>query len=276
MSYLIPTFDELFNLMLTDYQNKGFDIDEDALANLKAACMTSALWGAYKHQEYIEKQIWPDTADTEGLEHHASIKGLTRNTNETDSEFLARLLDDYRKPAAGGNKYDYPKWALEVTNVKKAYCFPVAWGTGTVDVVIFADPVATGSEIPSSHTKNGVNTSVVAFKLVDSAADFTPVRKGDKALNDTLSTEATVLDVEDQYTLLLDLDIFTATPQNYTIKSLVKQTQEHITDVRPVNARLATVRAPSILTQNVTMSVSGLTATEKALVQADIESYMNN
>jgi uncharacterized phage protein gp47/JayE len=102
MSYLIPTFDELFNLMLTDYQNKGFDIDEDALANLKAACMTSALWGAYKHQEYIEKQIWPDTADTEGLEHHASIKGLTRNTNETDSEFLARLLDDYRKPAAGG------------------------------------------------------------------------------------------------------------------------------------------------------------------------------
>jgi uncharacterized phage protein gp47/JayE len=163
-----------------------------------------------------------------------------------------------------------------VTNVKKAYCFPVAWGTGTVDVVIFADPVATGSEIPSSHTKNGVNTSVVAFKLVDSAADFTPVQKGDKALNDTLSTEATVLDVEDQYTLLLDLDIFTGTPQNYTIKSLVKQTQEHITDVRPVNARLATVRAPSILTQNVTMSVSGLTATEKTLVQADIEAYMNS
>jgi len=144
-------FDELLDDILTDYKNQfpEADTSQGSLIYIKSACMASALWGLYKYQEYISKQIFPDTADTENLDHHAWVRGLTRNPEESDSDLLTRLLDYIRRPPAGGNKYDYVKWAQEITNVKAAYCYPIAQGLGTVDVVIVADKDLTGSEVPN-------------------------------------------------------------------------------------------------------------------------------
>lgn len=55
---------------------------------------------------------------------------------ESDDELLARLLDIIRRPPAGGNKYDYKRWALEVPGVSAAYVYPLRRGLGTVDIVI--------------------------------------------------------------------------------------------------------------------------------------------
>jgi len=41
-----------------------------------------------------------------------------------------------RRPPAGGNKYDYKRWAMEVSGVTAAYVYPLRRGLGTVDVVI--------------------------------------------------------------------------------------------------------------------------------------------
>lgn len=55
---------------------------------------------------------------------------------ESPEDLLARLLDIIRRPPAGGNKYDYRRWALEVTGVTAAYVYPLRRGLGTVDIVI--------------------------------------------------------------------------------------------------------------------------------------------
>jgi uncharacterized phage protein gp47/JayE len=151
MPFTVPTYDELLNAILTDYTNQlpGADNSKGSMIYIKSAAIASAFWGLYQHQSWISNQIFPDTAATENLEHHAWIRGITRKSGETDADLLSRLLAYIRRPPAGGNQYDYVNWALTITNVKAAYCIPLGQGPGSVDVVIVADP-ATGSEIPSA------------------------------------------------------------------------------------------------------------------------------
>jgi len=273
-------FDDLLNALLTDYRNQfpEADTSQGSLIFIKSACLASALWGIYKYQDWISAQIFPDTAETEFLEHHTWVRGLVRRVGETDAELLSRLLDYIRRPPAGGNKYDYIKWALTIDNVSAAYCFPLGQGLGTVDVVIIADQDTTGSELPSSHAMTGTSTGTAANKLVDSAATFTdpinPVRIGDVAVNDDLSTRAVVTAVDSGTQLTLDTDIFTASGQAYTLKSLTAQVKEYIDDVRPVTASVVRVLPPTITEQNVTITVTG-TGVDKAAIATEITAYMN-
>ncbi|ENR8418070.1 baseplate J/gp47 family protein [Yersinia enterocolitica] len=66
------------------------------------------------------------------------IIGVMRGGTDQESpeDLLARLLDIIRRPPAGGNKYDYKRWALEVTGVTAAFVYPLRCGLGTVDIVI--------------------------------------------------------------------------------------------------------------------------------------------
>jgi len=148
-------FDTLFNAVLTDWRNQfpEADTSQGSLIYIKSACLASALWGVYKHQEWIARQIFPDTADAAHMEHHAWVRGISRRAGETDAELLTRLLDDIRRPPAGGNRYDYVKWALSVDGVASAYCLPLAQGLGTVDVVILASGA---SEIPDQALLDAV------------------------------------------------------------------------------------------------------------------------
>ena len=66
---------------------------------------------------------------------------------ENDSSLLERLLNKIRRPAAGGNKYDYKDWALEVDGVEQAYVYPLRRGLGTVDIAITAD-----NDVPNDET----------------------------------------------------------------------------------------------------------------------------
>lgn len=66
---------------------------------------------------------------------------------ETDAEMLVRLLDVIRRPPAGGNKYDYKRWAMSVDGVTGAYVYPLRRGLGTVDVVITSADGAPSEEI---------------------------------------------------------------------------------------------------------------------------------
>jgi uncharacterized phage protein gp47/JayE len=155
------SFDELLDGILTDYRNQfpEADTSQGSLIFIKSACMASALWGLYNYQEWISKQIFPDTATAENMEHHAWVRGISRTAGETDSALLERLLEYIRRPPAGGNQYDYVKWAKEVNNVSAAYCMPLVRGLGTVDVLIIANKETTGSEIPSE----ALITDVMAY-----------------------------------------------------------------------------------------------------------------
>ena len=77
----------------------------------------------------------------------ADITTTGGTDSESDKELLERLLELIRRPPAGGNKYDYKRWAMEVEGVTGAYVYPLRRGLGTVDTVIIA-----GDGLPSEDT----------------------------------------------------------------------------------------------------------------------------
>jgi len=83
------------------------------------------------------------------------------------------------------------------------------------------------AEIPfPAPAQAGVNTSVVATQLVDSAATFVTnfVRTGDIVYNVTDSTSATVVSVTNETTLVLNADIFLAAAKSYVVYQASAQT----------------------------------------------------
>lgn len=344
------SFDELLDQILTDYRNQfpEADTSQGSLIFIKSACMASALWGLYNYQDWISRQIFADTADSEHLEHHAWIRDIHRTYAESDSSLVERYLDDIRRPPTGGNQYDYMKWARSVDNVKDAYSFPLVQGIGSIDVVILANAATTGSEVPSHSARSGVVTSISAGKIIDSTATFNgakPVQVGDRVRNTVKGTEtvvtavdsATQLSLQDDifkyvgenyhvyyhsgyntgvaagklidsgalfndstYTvrpgdiveniadgsattivavdsaiqIALAGDIFLGTGKGYVIRGLIETVKEYIDDVRPVTASRVHVLPPTIMTQNVTMSMSG-TASDRAAAAAEITAYLS-
>jgi uncharacterized phage protein gp47/JayE len=265
-------------MILTDWRNQfpEADTSQGSLIFIKSACLASVLWGLYQYQDWISRQIFADTADTEKLAHHAWVWGLTRNIGETDAGLLGRLLNRIQQPPAGGNKNDYEQWALALDYVAKAWCFPLGQGLGTVDVVILADE-ASGSEIPSSHARAGNVSGVAADKLIDAAGDFTgsgPVRIGDVAVNDDTAATAVVTAIDSATQLSLDADIFPLDGAAYSIKSLTVQIKDYIDTVRPVTASVVRVLPPTVRTEDVTMTVTG-TGIVMAELASSITAYMS-
>ncbi|HAF6280366.1 TPA: baseplate J/gp47 family protein [Salmonella enterica] len=72
-----------------------------------------------------------------GINGRVVVKSLVGGTDEeSDGELLDRLLDIIRRPPAGGNRYDYRRWAMEVPGVSSAWVYPIRRGAGTVDIAI--------------------------------------------------------------------------------------------------------------------------------------------
>jgi uncharacterized phage protein gp47/JayE len=111
------------NKILTDYANLDSQpaTSEGSIVFIKAACLASALWGLYRFCDYVSQQIFPDTADTDNLNHHGYILGLTRQPGESDTDYLTRILDFLRQPAAGGNANDIVTWVKSVPPVATYY-----------------------------------------------------------------------------------------------------------------------------------------------------------
>ncbi len=62
---------------------------------------------------------------------------ILEGTNEESNEALReRFLIKVRKPSTSGNVYDYYNWAMACKGVGAAKIFPLAYGPGTVKVVV--------------------------------------------------------------------------------------------------------------------------------------------
>jgi uncharacterized phage protein gp47/JayE len=158
------SFNNILTDLLTSYQNQMPDIDisKGSPVYIKSAALASALWGLYNEGEYVDLQRFADSCDRETLEHYIAIRGMSFIPAETDAALRARVLDDIRHPPAGGNKYDYIRWAKEASPlVKNAWCVPSGQGAGTIDVIVLADAAATGSEIPTSDLLAAVRAYIV-------------------------------------------------------------------------------------------------------------------
>lgn len=66
---------------------------------------------------------------------------------EALASLLERVLDHLQHPPAGGNKYDYVRWAKEVAGVTSAYVYPLRRGVGTVDIAILSNGMPSSDEL---------------------------------------------------------------------------------------------------------------------------------
>lgn len=80
MGFTPPDYATVKADILRDVQNQlpeaatGADSD----FGVRAAALAASVEGLYAHQAWIARQMFPDTADTEYLEKHAALHGLTR------------------------------------------------------------------------------------------------------------------------------------------------------------------------------------------------------
>ncbi|ARU65492.1 baseplate J/gp47 family protein [Histophilus somni] len=251
--FLTPTLDEIRQAILRDVVslNPTADVAVDSDNYARASSIAAVAEGIYTHQKWIIKQFFPDTADTEFLEKHATLRGISRRkatyasgqglkvfgdtgsvidvgkqvvtadgrfyevieqgqiadksvllkvrslnsgvsqniiqpikasfmsapvgvqtecelreivggtNDETDTSLLERLLNRIRRPAAGGNKYDYKAWALDVDGVESAFVYPLRRGLGTVDIVITSN-----HDLPSDETVQRVQAYIDEMRPV--------------------------------------------------------------------------------------------------------------
>ncbi|NVO00767.1 MAG: baseplate J/gp47 family protein [Geobacteraceae bacterium] len=281
------SFDDLLNNILTDYQNQSYvdaqgvqcqvDISKGSLAFMKSACMASALWGIHRSIAWTGDQIFPDSCTQENLYHHGAINGVAPLARETAAAYLVRVQEVEQRPLAGGNRYDYEKWAKDIAGCVWSKCYPIARGNGTVDLLIMADILSTGSQIPSSHSESGTVTTLTVGKLIDAAGTFLaplPVRPLDVVRNTTRGTSAVVTTVDSGTQLTIDQDIFTHIGDVYVVDSLCTRVKTYIDSLRPVGrgADALQVKGPTVDLVHVTMSNLGDATPDQ--VAAAITNYL--
>ncbi|MEN6332250.1 MAG: baseplate J/gp47 family protein [Smithella sp.] len=86
--------------------------------------------------------------------------GITGGSDEEDDDDLrTRFLARIRQAPHGGASFDYVTWALEVSGVTRAWCFPEQLGVGTVGVTFVCDDQE-GSIIPDVATVAAVQAHI--------------------------------------------------------------------------------------------------------------------
>lgn len=80
MSFLTPDFQAIREAILRDIANQipGAAVGSDSDYAMRANATGAAIEGLYQHQQWIARQIFPDTADADYLERHASSRAITR------------------------------------------------------------------------------------------------------------------------------------------------------------------------------------------------------
>ena len=130
------------------------------------------------------------------------------------------------------------------STLSNVYYLPSVTTTGDEDY--FINKVLCYSKILAS----GVNTSVVAFQLVDTTANFTlaGVSVGDIIVNTSVSPTTTATITAVTATILtLSVDIFLVTPNNYTIMDVSVQNEaEKVTAGKITLLGMSPLTAPSI------------------------------
>jgi uncharacterized phage protein gp47/JayE len=125
---------------------------------------------------------------------------------ESNDDYRARILERIQYPPMGGTAKDYEIWAksseIPVTNgtVKKAWCFPLASGPGTVDVVIIAEgssPIASSGLITDVQSYINTVKPVTADVTVETVDDKTVEMQISIPVIDSTITSAIISNLQD-------------------------------------------------------------------------------
>jgi uncharacterized phage protein gp47/JayE len=141
-------YDDLLTDILMSYKNldPSPDVTVGSPTFIWAAVQANMLYGLYRYLDFIDREVFPDTASTDGLNHWGTIYGVSRLTTDTDSIYLNRILSLLRQPPAGGTALDYYNWTLAAATVDSPLpatqpenFSPSAVNTGTNQITVAQD-----------------------------------------------------------------------------------------------------------------------------------------
>jgi hypothetical protein len=174
-----------------------------------------------------------------------------------------------RHAPAGGNKYDWESWAREASvahdagwteRAASALCIPIARGVGTLNLVVTGDR----SETPSGYPAWAVGTAYTAGNMVRNAS-VTGVERVYIALTSGTSNGTGV--INDTGVTWEDVE---QTPTADLIAAITTICEAR----RPVTAYDYLVIGATKQRVTVTMTVTGVTATVKTAIAAEVRQHI--
>ncbi|MBI5598660.1 MAG: baseplate J/gp47 family protein [Deltaproteobacteria bacterium] len=300
--YTTPSYADILDAILTDYANQipGADISEGSDIYVRASVLASVLWGIYQYQFWIARQVFPDSADSDELERHAAIRGLSRKQATMASGTVTLTGTDGTVVDIGVTLKTSDDVSFETTT----------GGTitlGVLDVTAQAVEGGSSGNLPASTSLTiqdppaGVDSSAsnaLAFTGgTDKEADADllsrlldiirqPPAGGNESDYKQWALEVTGVDAAYVYPLRLGLGSVTVVPlvagsgsSRIPTQTLVDSVTTHIDALRPVSVKIFQVLAPTAKTQAVTATIkvaSGYTFSQvQPWVEDAITAYLN-
>lgn len=284
--------------ILRDIKNllAAASINDDSDYYIRAAADAAAIEGLYQHQQWIVRQLFPDTADASLMEVHASLHKVTRkpatyavgSINFTGTPLSAIAIGTEAKTAAG---------IAYVTTIAGAL-------DGAGNATIAAQAVVAGlagnkllnTALTLTAAPSGVNSTALSSAMLagtDIETDQSllnrllfilrnPPASGNKADYKRWALEVLGCDGAFVYPLRRGAgttDVIITSAGGLPSAPLIAAVATNINNQRPCGVNTLAVFAPVFLAQNFTIQVkvSGITLAEAAgLINAALDSFYAN
>lgn len=302
MPYATKTYSDILQEILTDYANQipGADVSAGSDIYVKATALASAVWGLYQNQQWLARQIFPDSADATELERHAALRGLSRKPASKASGTVTFT----------GTNGTVVNSVLSLKTAEGVYFTTTSGGTiasGTLSVSAQAADGGASGNIPAATSLTvqdppaGLDSAAVTAAAFTGGADSEtdtalltrlldvlrqPPAGGTANDYKTWALEVTSVEAAYVYPLRGGLGSVTVIPlvagsgaSRIPSQGLIDEVKAHIDLLRPVTVKTLQVIAPTEKSQAVTAAIkpaAGYTFTQvQPWVEAALTAYMD-
>lgn len=282
--FVIPSLEDIRERILRDIQSlePTADVSVDSDNYARASSLAAVAEGIYAHQNWLIKQFFPDTADTEFLVKHAGLRGLRRRNATYASGRGATILGQENAQISAGLQIK-----TEDNRFYETTESAVISSSGSV--VVSVRSLATGaSQNIKTPTKGsfmsapvGVQTDVILNDVIgatDAESDSSllerlleiirrPPAGGNKYDYRTWALSVDGVSAAYVYPLrrgLGTVDIAITSDNGVPSDETIQRCQAYIDDVRPVTARESKVVKPDVtkVDFDIQVKISGVTLSE--------------
>lgn len=294
--YQIPTFDEIRAAILRDTVSlqPQADISADSDHFVHASRLASCAVGQYAHQTWLLRQVFPNSADTEYLERHASLRSLRRkNPTRASGTLTAGGVAGAVIPAGVqikvGNRFFISTGTIKLGNDGQAVVKITAVAAGADDNMasipaqFMAAPTGVSSDALVIRTTGGTDAETDAALL---ARLLNIIRRPPAGGNryDYRNWALSVDGVTSAYVYPLrrglgTVDVVITSGNSVPSDATVASCQKYIDEMRPVTSKNSFVVKPHVTAINVTAQVKldGIElAVAKERIQAALSEYFDS
>lgn len=270
---ITPTLDEIRQTILRDVKSlePQADIHPDSDYYARASALASVAEGIYARQNWMIKQFFPDTADSDYLERHAALRGIYRK-NATYAAGLGARVNGHQgvvieagKQLVTSDRRFYE--VTETTTLNGHNLVPVrALEAGSAQNIL-TETAAAFLSAPAGVQSDCILQEVVGGTDAESDSSLLnrllrrirqPPAGGNKY--DYIAWAEEVDGVSSAYVYPLrrglgTVDIAITSDNGLPSDEIVAKTQRHIDEVRPVTAKEARVVKPSATAVDFTIQI---------------------